>query len=552
MKPFWTTFYSYKGGVGRSLAVGNLAALLVKHGRRVLLIDFDLEAPGLDSFAELSSARNKPGVIEYVAEFTRTQIAPNINDFVHACELPGPLRGNLWVMPAGRKDAAYNNHLRRIKWADLYDSGIGTPFFENWKAAINRQFKPDFVFIDSRTGLTEVGGVCTTQFPDLVVMLFGLNEQNVLGVGKVAESIREADQSRVPQIHYVATPVPNLTPEKRSELTIRLDAASRHLGVKIESMIRYYAPAALSEKLFVLSDALPIPQIANDYSELLKTIINFNRGGLDFLMDQLNEALRTSDTNRINKLKTVFKRDYNDRPEGRYLLARIAISGNNIRKAITLAEESCNIDPTYEDPFQFLSLHYSRSSQPHKVVELCDNLLKHESRLSKKRLSEIHSKRGESALAAGDLKKADDSYRLCLEWTEKQKDPSASRLVSGFNAEEAHRRATGEIRLPEWKSILELFTQSGTNATSPLPIQANRLQAIHIAFALTGARKSARDALQKAQRTAESVDEIEDIFSVKDYRQVSVQEFLKTNGEMLTALDRGELWDGTKLPPTTD
>jgi MinD-like ATPase involved in chromosome partitioning or flagellar assembly len=136
MKPFWITFYSYKGGVGRSLALANTAALLVKKGRKVLLIDFDLEAPGLDSFSEFSAASGQAGVVEYVSEFIRSKKAPDIRRFVQKCILPDVKRGELWIMPAGRKDAAYNHQLAHIDWVELYDSGLGLPFFENWKAAI--------------------------------------------------------------------------------------------------------------------------------------------------------------------------------------------------------------------------------------------------------------------------------------------------------------------------------------------------------------------------------------------------------------------------------
>jgi len=41
------TFYSYKGGVGRTFSLANIAVLLSKRGKLVLLIDWDLEAPGL-------------------------------------------------------------------------------------------------------------------------------------------------------------------------------------------------------------------------------------------------------------------------------------------------------------------------------------------------------------------------------------------------------------------------------------------------------------------------------------------------------------------------
>src|SRR5215475_15535291 len=44
------TFYSYKGGVGRSMALANIAVLLARVGKRVLIVDWDLEAPGLDRY----------------------------------------------------------------------------------------------------------------------------------------------------------------------------------------------------------------------------------------------------------------------------------------------------------------------------------------------------------------------------------------------------------------------------------------------------------------------------------------------------------------------
>src|SRR5271166_3342097 len=44
------TFYSYKGGTGRTMALANIAWLLACNGYRVLAIDWDLEAPGLHRF----------------------------------------------------------------------------------------------------------------------------------------------------------------------------------------------------------------------------------------------------------------------------------------------------------------------------------------------------------------------------------------------------------------------------------------------------------------------------------------------------------------------
>ena len=559
MKPFWVTFYSYKGGVGRSLALANVAALLVKRGRRVVLIDFDLEAPGLDSFTEFAPSAGKSGVVEYVSEFIRHKAAPDILPFIHRCELPGPLRGELFVMPAGKKDAAYNHQLNRIDWAELYDSGLGGPFFANWKATIDQQFQPDYVFVDSRTGLTEVGGVCTTQFPDLVMMLFGLNEQNVRGVATVAQSIREADPDRVPQIHFVATPVPNFpsdqrgipndkrVQERRSQLAERMDAAAELFGVKITSSIRYYPPASLSEKLFVLEQNVTRQSIYGDYERLCEQITKFNRSGLDFLIEQADEAIVDGDITRIARVDTVLERDYSNRADAIFTRARFEVARNKTTTAIDLAEKAFLLDPAFQPAFHFLSSHFTREQQHDRVLSLFEILLLNRDRIPIERWFTIQQDMGHTLMALGRYSEAESYYADCLNHAATINEPAALMMVHGFNYAEAHRRASGIITPEAWQNIVRSFGPAGVSSDAASPEQANRWQAMHIAYAATGDTDAARDALRKARRSAEGVGEIEDIFTVKSYRMVPVAEFIAINDEMLAALDRDELWDGMKL-----
>src|SRR5258708_1479869 len=67
------TFYSYKGGVGRSLALANIATRLAELGKKVCLLDFDLEAPGLYyKFSSLINSKNfeiKQGIVDYIYQF---------------------------------------------------------------------------------------------------------------------------------------------------------------------------------------------------------------------------------------------------------------------------------------------------------------------------------------------------------------------------------------------------------------------------------------------------------------------------------------------------
>ena len=70
------TFYSYKGGTGRSMALANVACLIAKKGaetsQRVLVVDWDLEAPGLHKFFEMQPKNpeneKRPGIINYFSK----------------------------------------------------------------------------------------------------------------------------------------------------------------------------------------------------------------------------------------------------------------------------------------------------------------------------------------------------------------------------------------------------------------------------------------------------------------------------------------------------
>src|SRR5262245_48747170 len=74
------TFYSYKGGTGRSMAMANIAWILACQGKRVLMIDWDLEAPGLHRYFrpfliddELSSSE---GLVDLIDRYATRVISP--------------------------------------------------------------------------------------------------------------------------------------------------------------------------------------------------------------------------------------------------------------------------------------------------------------------------------------------------------------------------------------------------------------------------------------------------------------------------------------------
>src|SRR5215472_16132980 len=70
------TFYSYKGGVGRSMALANIAILLAQRGLKVLVVDFDLEAPGLERyFSYFEIKQGGPGLLRMCMDARETGTA---------------------------------------------------------------------------------------------------------------------------------------------------------------------------------------------------------------------------------------------------------------------------------------------------------------------------------------------------------------------------------------------------------------------------------------------------------------------------------------------
>jgi MinD-like ATPase involved in chromosome partitioning or flagellar assembly len=277
------TFYSFKGGVGRTMALVNVAAQLAKMGRKVLLVDFDLEAPGLETFDHLRPPQPHPGMVEYVTEYRRTNCAPDVRDYIYSAGPVAKKGGQLWVMPAGRRDAQYQSSLAKIDWIRLYREEDGFLLLEDTKAQWEQEFKPDYVLIDSRTGHTDVEGICTRQLPDAVVVLFFPNEQNLVGLKDVCRRIRAEQTSGLEKyirLHFVMSNVPDLDDEDRV-LRGRLKAFHTELGYdRLEAVIhRYESVLLFNQAVFVLKK--PKSRLACEYRNLVRHLIVHNRADPD-------------------------------------------------------------------------------------------------------------------------------------------------------------------------------------------------------------------------------------------------------------------------------
>jgi hypothetical protein len=286
---YTVTFYSFKGGVGRTMAMANVGLALAKAGRKVLLVDFDLEAPGLDTFDLLKPSQPRLGLVDFVTEYRSTHIAPDVRRFIYEPSHPG-LEANVWVMPTGKQDADYGKKLNAIDWRQLYSDEDGFLLFEDLKEQWARELNPDYVLIDSRTGHTDVGGICTRQLPDAVALMFFPNEQNRRGLEVVVRDINRQSRGsgRPIDTYFIAANVPDLDDEERI-LRERIVEFKRTLERAPDATIHHYDSMSLLQQV-VFTIERPRTKLAREYDRLAQLITSRNLGDRSVVANFLETA----------------------------------------------------------------------------------------------------------------------------------------------------------------------------------------------------------------------------------------------------------------------
>ena len=289
-----TTFYSFKGGVGRTMALANIAVELAKTGRRVLTVDFDLEAPGLDTFDILRSEKHVPGIIDFVGEYLESGRAPEVDRFIYESSGISDQGGGLWIMPSGAQRESYAANFSQIDWGVLYEKHDGYLLFEDLKEQWKHVIKPDYVLIDSRTGHTDTGGICTRQLPNTVAIFFFPNDQNLRGLTKVVQDIRA--EARTPRnkeidLHFVMSNVPDLDDEDRI-LEGKINEFQQQLGFEREPMVvhRYNSLALLNQMVFTKDR--PRSRLAQEYRDVAREIVRRNLADREGALDYIRRAGR--------------------------------------------------------------------------------------------------------------------------------------------------------------------------------------------------------------------------------------------------------------------
>ncbi|WP_434782635.1 MAG: P-loop NTPase [Ferrovum myxofaciens] len=169
-------FFSIKGGVGRSTALAATAWSLAQEGKRVLVLDLDLESPGLSSALLPQERQPVYGITDWLIE----DLVDNADIIFESMVATSNLShdGEIHVVPAhGADHGEYIAKLGRVWMPKLQADGTR----ESWSSRLNRllqnleeRIKPDVTLIDSRSGIDEISSACITELGANLILLFVL------------------------------------------------------------------------------------------------------------------------------------------------------------------------------------------------------------------------------------------------------------------------------------------------------------------------------------------------------------------------------------------
>ena len=194
--PVVLSFYSYKGGMGRTTALAAFAIYMsaVCH-KKVVVVDCDFEAPGLNNFFLKYPAEQNHhnGLIEYMIDrgtaFAETR---DVVDYMQEVDHTFSGDGSIYVMPAGNMNIAkikdtfkyshFDHYLEGISRIDINNAQYADKLFASLVSDINQVVHPDIICFDSKTGINDIMGLAVCSLADIVVGFFRNDVQTLPGL----------------------------------------------------------------------------------------------------------------------------------------------------------------------------------------------------------------------------------------------------------------------------------------------------------------------------------------------------------------------------------
>ena len=186
--------HSFRGGTGKSNTTANLAVLLARTGKRVGVIDTDIQSPGIHVVFQFDQSRIKHSLNDYL--WNRCRIEETAHDITEHCigSSDGPAR--LFLIPSSLSSGEIARILR-----EGYDVGLLNDGIQD----LVERLELDYLLIDTHPGVNEET-LLSIAISDLLILILRPDSQDFQGTAVTVELARRLD---VPELLIVVNKVPD-------------------------------------------------------------------------------------------------------------------------------------------------------------------------------------------------------------------------------------------------------------------------------------------------------------------------------------------------------
>jgi len=195
------TFYSIKGGVGRSLAAANFAIYLGRLGLKTVIIELNLEAPSLVAKLRLDMKPDQKGILNYLLSFQKGSLPESVEPYLVPVAIKGvrisPSETSIWLLPAGYWSSSnYHYELSELDWNALLGKTKSESPFSRLLEQLQATLEPEYVVIDSRGGLSEATSAINLELAHEVVIFSTWSNENVDAIRQLSLMIKKESSQR--------------------------------------------------------------------------------------------------------------------------------------------------------------------------------------------------------------------------------------------------------------------------------------------------------------------------------------------------------------------
>jgi septum site-determining protein MinD len=179
------SIHSYRGGTGKSNLTANLASSIVQQGKRVAVVDTDLQSPGLHVLFGMSQQQVGLTLNDYL--YGHCSIQQAVHNVTDKSGADPSAQGALFLLPASIKAGEITRVLREGYEVNLLTDGFRT---------LIKVLRLDYLFIDTHPGLNEET-LLSLLISDMLVLILRPDQQDFQGTAVTVEVARKLQMKKI-------------------------------------------------------------------------------------------------------------------------------------------------------------------------------------------------------------------------------------------------------------------------------------------------------------------------------------------------------------------